>query len=257
MTTPVRTEGLAAVTTSRPGPTGVAEEDGGSRVAAVEVVSATRLPAEAFWQRSPLGISLRRLPQEDGVRATIAFENRRALAEIYNPRILDPGSAEHLVFVHDDVWIDDTFFADRIIEGLRSGDVIGIAGNRRRLPNQPGWAFVDTTFTWDADANLAGRIAHASRPFGSISAFGPAPAECELLDGVLLAARRSKLVECGVLFDPQFDFHFYDMDFCREARRHGLRLLTWPLSLTHQSKGTFGTPAWQEKYRQYLEKWGT
>jgi GT2 family glycosyltransferase len=58
-------------------------------------------------------------------------------------------------------------------------------------------------------------------PFGEVVHFGASPADCELLDGVFLAARRSTLVAQGVCFDPQFDFRFYDMDLCRSARKEG------------------------------------
>ncbi len=60
------------------------------------------------------------------------------------------------------------------------------------------------------------------------------------MDGVFLAAKKSALTEYAVTFDPQFDFHFYDMDFCRTARKAGLTLGTWLVKLTHQSAGAFG-----------------
>jgi len=162
------------------------------------------------------------------------------------------------VFVHDDVWIDDYFLADRVIEGLKSYDVIGVAGNRRRVQNQPAWAFktlIDGKFTWDDRPNLSGSIAHGAHPFGAISFFGSVPAECELLDGVFLAAKKSTLTDKSTLFDPNFDFHFYDMDFCRSARKNGLRLGTWPICLTHQSGGAFNSPSWREKLLMYRNKW--
>jgi GT2 family glycosyltransferase len=82
------------------------------------------------------------------------------------------------------------------------------------------------------------------------------PADCELLDGVFLAARKSALLGNEVLFDSRFDFHFYDLDFCRSARQRGLRLGTWPICLTHQSKGAFDSERWIEKYHAYIAKWG-
>ena len=114
---------------------------------------------------------------------------------------------------------------------------------------------MDNECTWDDKANLSGSIAHGKQPFGPISFFGAVPADCELLDGVFLAAKKRALTVNGVLFDPRFDFHFYDMDFCRSARQRGLRLGTWPICLTHQSGGAFGTEKWVEKYRVYIEKW--
>lgn len=222
----------------------------------IEIIAATRLTEKDFWSRSALGISLRRLALDTRMIARIAYSNRRGLPEIYNERIAAADAESVLVFIHDDVWIDDFFFGDRILDGLQAFDVIGVAGNRRRIRDQPAWAFVDTRFTWDERANLSGCVAHGQHPFGKISYFGLVPCECELLDGVFLAAAKSVLANKGVAFDPRFDFHFYDMDFNRSARQRGLRLGTWPICLTHQSGGAFGPENWSVKYRAYLEKWG-
>jgi GT2 family glycosyltransferase len=222
----------------------------------IEIVSATRLPAAEFWSKSPLGISLGRLAHDSRLLARVAFENRRGLPGIYNARISADDGEDLLIFMHDDVWIDDYFLADRVIEGLRSFDLIGVAGNRRRVARQPAWAFVDTNLTMDVSANLSGSVAHGNAAFGNVAFFGAVGAECELLDGVFLAANKKVLAAKRVLFDPQFDFHFYDMDFCRAARQRGMRLGTWPICLTHQSGGGFGSGKWLEKYSAYLEKWG-
>jgi hypothetical protein len=223
----------------------------------IDIVSATRLSESDFWSTSALGISLRRLEHDDRFVSHIAFANRRGLPEIYNARISAGDSSDMLVFIHDDVWIDDYFLADRVIEGLRNYDVIGVAGNRRKVQNQPAWAFVDSKFSWDDKAHLTGAVAHGKHPFGSISFFGAVPAECEFLDGIFLAVKTETLKRNEILFDPRFDFHFYDMDFCRTARQRGLRLGTWPICLTHQSGGSFGTQQWNQKYRAYIEKWGS
>ena len=72
---------------------------------------------------------------------------------------------------------------------------------------------------------------------------------------MLLAVRRSVLLNAGVVFDPLFRFHFYDMDFCRTARAAGLRLGTWTISVTHQSGGAFGSAGWNEAFLAYQKKW--
>ena len=223
----------------------------------IEIVSATRHSERQFWEASALGQSLRRLAHDARLVVKVTFANRRGLSEVFNARIDAADAAELLLFIHDDVWLDDFYLADRVIEGCRRYDVIGLAGNRRRLPAQPAWAFTDLKFTWDDEANLSGAVAHGPTPFGPVSWFGNAPAECELLDGAFLAASKAALNRGRVSFDPRFDFHFYDLDFCRSARAKGLRLGTWPISVTHQSGGAFGTPPWLEKYRAYLSKWGS
>lgn len=222
------------------------------------VTSATRLPAPRFWQESALGQSLHRLGSVQAahpLKISVAFENTAGLPTVYN-RVIDAAPVGALlVFVHDDVWIEDYFFAQRVAEGLQVYDAIGVAGNRRRLPGQPAWAFVNSQFTWDERTHLSGSVGHGQAPFGPVSHFGPSPADCELLDGVLLAARADALKQSSVRFDERFAFHFYDMDFCRSARQQGLSMGTWPLAITHQSGGAFGTESWKDASTTYFEKW--
>lgn len=220
------------------------------------VVSATRSSEQAFWHHSALGVSLKaHMARDARLSARIAFENTRGLSEVFNESIVQADATAILVFIHDDVWIDEENFADAVVSGLKSFDVIGVAGNKRRVANQPGWAFIDNQFTWDDAVNLSGRVAHGQEAFGHMNDYGAVPAACELMDGVFLAAKKSTLVNSNVRFDPQFDFHFYDLDFCRTARQAGLTLGTWLVNLTHQSGGAFGSAGWGSKYQLYLDKW--
>jgi len=221
----------------------------------IEFVSATRLSERDFWKESALGLSLRRLVFDPRFAVHVAFANSAGLPDVYNSRIWEGNRSKILVFVHDDVWIDDYFLADRVIAGLQAFDIIGVAGNRRRVAGQRAWHYVRAPGDVDP-ADRSGAIAHGRNPFGTVSFFGQAPAECELLDGVFIAARLQTLLERSLRFDPLFSFHFYDLDFCRAARAAGLRLGTWPICLTHQSGGSFESPAWQGAYDKYRKKWG-
>jgi len=218
-----------------------------------EIVSATRLTATHFGD-SPLGASLARIAKDRRLSPQIAYENGSGLPDIYNVRIDAAGTDDIVVFVHDDVWIEDFYFADRIAEGLKQFDVIGLAGTTRRFPGQEDWAHgpdgkLDLPY-------LRGAIAHGTAPLGKVGFFGPIVGECELLDGVLLAARADVLRRASVRFDPRFRFHFYDLDFCRTARAAGLRLGTWPIAMTHRSSGNpYGTE-WNDALAVYREKWG-
>ena len=222
----------------------------------VGIISATRLSESEFWSSSPLGCSLRRLNRDSRLIPGISYDNSRGLPELYNKQIVAPDTPDILVFIHDDVWIDDPAFVDRILEECDTFDIIGVAGNRRRLAGQPSWAFQDTSFRWDDKEQLSGRIGHGPHPCGKVTEYGEAPAACELLDGLFLAARRKVLLDNGICFDPRFDFHFYDLDFCRTAREKGLRLGTWDVKLTHGSRGPVGGPEWAVNYQRYREKWG-
>ncbi len=222
----------------------------------LEIVSASRHSEEEFWNSCPLGISLKRIAWDGRLIPRITFSNRCGLPAVYNERIALAEDGSILVFMHDDVWIDDYFFYQRITEGLERFDIIGVAGNRRRVDRQPAWAFKNADLIWDDRLNLSGAVAHGKHPFGRVSRYGDVPAECELLDGCFLAAKKSLLFSSGSFFDDRFEFHFYDMDFCRTARLKALRLGTWPICLTHRSGGNFGSEEWKKSYMNYLEKWG-
>jgi len=220
----------------------------------IEIVTATRRSSEDFAENSALGISLNRLEADRGITAYVAAENNLPLGAVYNSRIETADDNDILVFVHDDVWIDDFFLSAHLDGALRTFDIVGVAGTRRRYPRQPAWHSVRDTMAvnwlW-----LSGGVAHGKKPFGTVTYFGQAPAECELLDGVFLAAKKATLVESSVRFDPSFPFHFYDMDFCRTARLKGLKLGTWTIPLTHQSVGGFESPEWQAGLAAYRAKW--
>jgi GT2 family glycosyltransferase len=224
----------------------------------IRIISATRLSAAEFSTQSPLGISMARLAFDRRIKACVAFANSAGLPQVFNSGMDLAGEAEILVFMHDDVWIDDYYLADRLIEGLGRADILGLAGSKRRLPGQPSWAFSgfrNGKLAKEMAANMSGLIGHGKEAFGKVSRYGPAPADCELLDGVFLAARKSTLSRHGIRFDTRFDFHFYDVDFCRQARSKGLRLSTWPICMTHQSGGAFSTASWKDGYDRYLAKW--
>jgi Glycosyltransferase like family len=252
---------------TRQGSVGAAEKDIAAPTAhkagVVEVISATRHDEQAFWARSALGQSLRRLRFDERITHSIAFENKAGLSEIYNRQIRASKADNILLFVHDDVWINDFFLAERLLKGLETFDVIGVAGNKRRVPRQPAWIFggfdANGQFAFDDPRNFSGAVAHGDATSGEVSNYGEVPAACELLDGVLLAARRTTLLNARVLFDPDFRFHFYDMDFCRTARRQKLRLGTWKIAITHQSEGDGpggnGSVEWRTAYATYLSKW--
>jgi GT2 family glycosyltransferase len=222
----------------------------------IEIVTATRSDAATFKTDTMLGKSRQRLRYNPTIGWRIAVSNSAGLPKVYNAAIDDANEHDIVVFMHDDVWIDDYFFGQRIVEGLKSFDVIGVAGNRRRASLQKCWFSASPTdFAFDT-GSLSGILAQMIDGSSQVTTFGAVPAPCELLDGVFLAARKSKLLEAGVRFDERFDFHFYDLDFCRSARAAGLRLGTWPIAISHHSGSVFGGPAWAQQKDLYFDKWG-
>lgn len=223
----------------------------------VRIICATRHSERAFHAQSPLGNSLARDDCSDWELQLYA-ENTRGLGQVYNEAIDAAGnSSALLVFVHDDVWLSDKNWTTKIREGLDKYAVIGIAGNKRRLARQPAWALVDQELSWDAPENLSGVVGRGEGPEpDGFNSYGPSGQTVKLLDGLLLAADSQTLLAADVRFDPQFKFHFYDMDFCRSCETAQLSMATWPLSVIHESGGDFGSLPWQVGYARYMKKWG-
>ncbi|MEX3691721.1 tetratricopeptide repeat protein [Paraburkholderia sp. BR14263] len=224
----------------------------------IRIVCGTRRTREQFSNETALGRSLKLYAHLPNVELQLFDNNTRGLSSIYNTAIEEAKQRPAiLVFIHDDVWLNDFFWTERIRESLARFEVVGLAGNLRRVPRQPAWAFATPDLQWDERKYLSGTVGHGTGfPCNIASTFGPSGQECKLLDGLLLIADSDTLVKSGLRFDEQFKFHFYDMDFCRQAELKGLRMGTWPLSVVHESGGAFGTPTWREGYASYLGKYG-
>ncbi len=225
----------------------------------VRIVCATRHDRTGFFTLTLLGKSLQALRRMRRVELSLFVNNKQGLPKVYNSAIEQASkSPALLVFVHDDVMFCDFFWADRLRAGLGRFDLIGLAGNCRRVPRQPSWAFINEQRKWDDRANLSGVIGHGlAYPPANLSIYGPPGVAVKLLDGLLLASHSQTLIDSGLRFDERFAFHFYDMDFCRAAETHNLTMGTWPLSVVHASGGNFKSAAWQEGYATYLDKWSS
>jgi hypothetical protein len=154
-----------------------------------KIVSATRTDADAF-KATALGKTLYQSYPTFPVEKRIFFRNSSGLPICYNQAIRESADPDQvIVFVHDDVHFLDFFWMDHLMIGLQTFDIVGVAGNRRRVPHQPSWAFINDKFSWDAASYLSGIVGHGKSLPVSVSIYGPPLQQCLLLDGVLLAAR--------------------------------------------------------------------
>ncbi len=224
---------------------------------AIRVVCATREDREGFFGSTALGRSLT-LHRPHAVEVRLFPRNAEGLSAVYNTAIAESVRAPAiLLFVHDDIHLCDFHWTEALRSGLTRFDIVGLAGNRRRVPMQPAWACVDEKFTRDKWFNLSGTVAHGKGfPAEAVDVFGPSSQRVALLDGLFLAARSETLCAKSLRFDERFGFHFYDLDFCRQAQQAGLTLGTWPISVIHESAGGYASEGWRRGYETYLEKWG-
>lgn len=224
----------------------------------VRLVCATRFSSDEFFKKSALGQSFTLYkPLMSDLEIYVFPNNTQGLPDVYNEAIehaaTDPAI---LVFAHDDVHLNDFYWCRHLVEGLKLFDIVGPAGNKRRAPRQASWYFLDADDPKADFQYLSGIVGHGSGfPVKTVAVFGEVEQECKLLDGLLMAVKSSTLIKHQLRFDPQFKFHFYDMDFCRQAELKGLKMGTCRISVIHESNGNFDH-SWKQVYRQYLLKYG-
>src|SRR5262249_10770112 len=78
-----------------------------TEVSSVLLVAATRSDPDTFHTSSLLGRSLQRLAADRRLTSAITFNNAAGLPSVYNPHIAEANRSQVLLFLHDDVWIDD------------------------------------------------------------------------------------------------------------------------------------------------------
>ena len=222
----------------------------------IRLVCATRADREGFFSSAALGRSLT-VHRPAAVELRLFPRNTRGLPAVYNTAIAEAADDDVvLLFIHDDLHLCDYHWADRLREGLGQFDVVGLAGNRRRLPRQTGWAFSGEKMTPDTRDHMSGTVGHGTGyPPETVDVFGPTRQSVKVLDGLFLAARSTTLRAKSLRFDERFDFHFYDLDFCRQAEQAGLTMGTWPISVVHESHGGYASEGWQRGYGAYIAKW--
>jgi GT2 family glycosyltransferase len=212
----------------------------------IKIVVATRQSEDTF-AKTWLG---RSMPKDGSVSLVAAYDNKRGLSEVYNEAIDKATPDDRLVFCHDDVWIFDKHFVERVERALDRFDVFGVCGCINRSPKQVVW------FSgWGTGAKLSGSVAFVHGGHLRLTEYGSAPEPVVLLDGLLIGARADKLKATGARFDAQFRYHFYDLDFSRAAEAAGLSIGTWPIAVAHESWGNYDSDEWRNSRDAYLAKW--
>lgn len=233
------------------------------------LVVATRETQNNFFTNTETGKSYTRFRQKYQkpnspiqLHLILFAQNKRGLSSVYNQAITQIITHDAIVvFLHDDVELCDWWWAERVLEGLQHFDIIGLAGCLKRIPYQPAWhcQIQNGQYCWLPEDNLSLHIAHRhvnNHAAYNIAHMGTTRVAVQLLDGVFLACRTETLRQTGLRFDEQFQFHFYDLDFCRNAEKLGLTMGTWDISVIHDSSGGFNE-TWRAMITQYFQKWET
>jgi hypothetical protein len=168
-----------------------------------------------------------------------SFSNEMGLSAVYNLIIsyIENSYSNKtngcIVFVHDDVSIQDLFFFDKLKHYHEKYDVIGVAGSTQinSKSERIAWHLSDKK-------SHRGFVMHKqSDDLFTMNSFGPAPSEVATIDGVLMSISFNALFKHNLRFDEDFSFDFYDMSLCAKALIKKLKIGIIPLLIYHDSHG--------------------
>lgn len=213
----------------------------------IVIIAATPMEEAEFLKNAELSKYL----NSKDIERHVIYNNKKGLPEVYNSVLQDSKYHDKiLVFVHDDVSIEDGFLPQKLDDAIQKFDIVGLAGGSRVELKSPSlWHLMTDRETW------SGAVAH-KYPSGEISmtSFGPSPRRCLVLDGLFLAINTEKVVKVGLWFDPNFTFHHYDIQFGLDANGLGLKLGTWPIWVVHSGLGdSFQSQEWRDSEKKFLE----
>jgi hypothetical protein len=188
----------------------------------------------------------------------MVWNNADGLPYVYNRKIREyaGNGVDFLVFVHDDVYIDDLKIYDKLRQA-RYGlgfSIIGVAGATSLNISFP------TLWHLMADRKYQRGFIHhtAGGAQTEVTNFGTTPSEVLIMDGVFMAIHLPTIVQSGWQFNENYKFHHYDVSSCLDAFAAGIRMGVYPIHLIHLSHGldSGSDKTWKDSNDLFLSQYG-
>ena len=175
-------------------------------------------------------------PLKDDVSLIVNANNTTGLSRAYNRQLTAENLIKHdiVLFVHDDVYIDDLKLKGKLYAAIEGYDIVGLAGSSSASITKPClWHRMSDPSNW------SGAVSHPieNHTMQAVTTFGPWPKRCLLLDGLFLAVNLSRVLEVEWQFNENYKYHHYDMSSCLDANKKSLKLGTYPIYVNHSSPG--------------------
>lgn len=211
-------------------------------------VIATQYNQSDFWTKAKIGPFLEKGGFTNSVE--IIYENKEALTKVYNSFITEKNKDKKIIFVHDDVFIEDMFLTEKLDIAFEKLSIVGLAGSKKcNLSSQaPAWHLMSDR------SDHVGEVGHCHDKKVWTTIFGPTDARALVLDGLFIAVDVNKLLETKTFFDERFSFHHYDISFCLNANNNKLKMGVAPIRVVHFGLGdSMNTPEWHESAKKFKE----
>jgi hypothetical protein len=212
------------------------------------IVTCTKAKTETEFAGRPIFKSLK-YHYDMGADMFVFKDNKEGLSTCYNKILKDPENLDKTVlFVHDDVELEDMFMLDKLIHSPYS--ITGVAGAKTfdKRSQQAAWHIASTRDQFVGEAGHQ----HDGKVWTTV--FGPTRSRALVLDGVFISCKVKDLVEKELYFNESFDFHFYDLSFCLDANDKKVSCGVLPIRIVHHGIGdSMLTKEWEEANIKFKE----
>ncbi len=217
-------------------------------------IIATPKSEEEFRKKSQMSFFIDKMTTIKKIQYTVIFNNKEGLPKVYNKFINEKYKNQKLIFIHDDVIIEDLFWEEKLTIAFEKYDIVGLAGSKKCNLNSPMMA-------WHLMCNredMVGEVAHSKDKKFWTTIFGPTDSRALIIDGLFMAVNVKRLLETNTKFDENFDFHHYDISFCLRANQNKLKMGVYPIKVTHYGLGdSMNSENWKnssEKFKKIYYK---
>jgi len=218
------------------------------------IATCTTAKTDQEFHTRPISESLKKhYESNSNIEFYIFKDNKKGLSTCYNEIINDPTNKNKTVlFVHDDVVLEDLFLYEKLINSPYS--ITGLAGAK-------SFNKASDKLAWHLCAprdHFVGEVAHVKDNNVWTTVFGPTKSRALVIDGLFISCKVNDLLEKNLTFDENFDFHFYDIAFCLRANQQKVSCGVLPIRVIHHGLGdSMLTPQWEEankKFKQIYSK---
>ena len=188
--------------------------------------------------------------------------NKLPLTKLYNVVLSTIRKTEEkvdfILFMHADVKFDIDRVTARILECRDKYDIMGFAGCQKIDLREGHLSWFNGSR--DFIEGRRGRIIHdnISEQVNEFSASAPDEADAQVaaVDGLCLVLGQN-VVYSDMAFDEEFEFDFYDLDFCMEAvMKRNMKIGCIVEPIRHASVGfSITQPAYRAFEAKFREKW--
>lgn len=206
-------------------------------------IVATSKLEENFKSNSPISLFFDKFNFLNSINYTVVYNNKEGLPKVYNNFLNKQFKDKKIIFVHDDVMIEDLFWEEKLAIAFEKYDIVGLAGSKKCNLNSQVMAWHMMCERED----MLGEVAHSKDKKSWTTIFGPTDSRALILDGLFIAVDVNKLLETNTRFDENFSFHHYDISFCIRANQNKLKMGICPLKVIHYGLGdSMNSDAWKK-----------